>query len=68
MGRARARNFANFINDKVKENGAAHIVVMKGDLSKLLNSSQGAKNAMNIMMHLSDVGLISLRDLRSALC
>ena len=57
----------NFINDQVKKNGVAYVVVSKGDIGKLMSSHAGAKGAMNVLMNLVDTNMISKSDFRNAL-
>jgi hypothetical protein len=62
-----AEKMVEFVNNQLKENGTANIILSRGDLGKLLSSHAGAKGAMRVLEHLVDQKMIPLSDFRKAL-
>ena len=66
-GKVNAAKMAEFLNNQLKENGVAHIILSRGDLGKLFSSHAGARGAMRVLEALVDKKIISKMDFRNAL-
>ena len=62
-----ANTMVKFINEEIKKNGSANIVLTKGGLGKTLNTHEGAIGAMRVLEDLTSKGYISLDRFKNAL-